>query len=808
MAEIKTNSEVQTTQEDPKLQQYNDKINDIQTKIDALDDISRLKTDTGAFNIGYVLNDSFKDTAIKAFKKAEELRKTEECEPESLTYCTYVKIVLDPEKVYSLSPKEWKAEDIVYLRYTDDYSSEDKAKEKISDSGVPGLDGKTPMKIYKTVSRELKASKEYKDVEKLIKNGRKAYKKYLDVIDDFEDLTDKKQSLEAERKEYIETKKTKKDKEKEAKQQAKDSKREVKTISEIIDKLEDFTVGPKAVMARDTNKFFAAQYTGTQDILKEYSKMGLLNDGETVKKQKEEYNKLKETLAPKVIEEAEKTLANFKEAVKTDKKAKPDYTAVKSAYDKYMEVSKPLFEGINAKKKEAVSNAKKSAKEERKKAKSKKGETDKKEFADNINPKTIQRLEELDTTGKGGLDGAQTSPEATTAAGDISKAQTTEALSDATVKSDKEEKKTPVKKYEDDNKWTDENIQKIQSKKSGLTEKQQQDATTDIGTVLATVSKNLVGAVVTNPALVGNINGMISSGTFNAQSIEGLGNAMLSDAVGTLTNALANTPGIESVDKAVDNAISATATIVTTATNIVPTIKELTTATVTTVSDELTNHVTTRVTGILDPSAINSQMTYFMSYYTKIYTQSADDLKKKLLSPGDAAISDSLNAKNEENKNAKMTNMTSKITELKNKSKDVVETTKSGITMVTTYINNGPDWVIKQLNTYTNFVISQTEKYIDYGADYVEEKRDMYIAMGGEYLGKLAAEKANMIQEQVIKKSLDYIEVKKKYATQVAMAAIMTAVQMVVSKLGPTVGIGLKAGVKLGMKQLLKTIGG
>ena len=197
MGEIKTNSEVQTTQEDPKLQQYNDKINDIQTKIDALDDISRLKTDTGAFNIGYVLNDSFKDTAIKAFEKAEELRKTEECEPESLTYCTYVKIVLDPEKVYSLSPKEWKAEDIVYLRYTDDYSSEDKAKEKISDSGVPGLDGKTPMKIYKTVSRELKASKEYKDVEKLIKNGRKAYKKYLDVIDDFEDLTDKKQSLEA-----------------------------------------------------------------------------------------------------------------------------------------------------------------------------------------------------------------------------------------------------------------------------------------------------------------------------------------------------------------------------------------------------------------------------------------------------------------------------------------------------------------------------------------------------------------------------------------------------------------------------------
>ena len=102
MAEIKTNSEVQTAQEDPKLQQYNDKINDIQTKIDALDDISELKTDTGAFNIGYVLNDSFKDTAIKAFKKAEELRKTEECEPESLTYCTYVKIVLDPEKVYSL----------------------------------------------------------------------------------------------------------------------------------------------------------------------------------------------------------------------------------------------------------------------------------------------------------------------------------------------------------------------------------------------------------------------------------------------------------------------------------------------------------------------------------------------------------------------------------------------------------------------------------------------------------------------------------------------------------------------------------
>lgn len=808
MAEIKTNSEVQTTQDDPKLTQYKDKIDAITEKINKLDDISAFTTDTGAFDIGYVLNDTFKKTAINAFEKAEELRKTEECEPESLTYCTYVKIVLDPEKLYSSSPKEWKAEDVVYLRYTDDYSSEAKAKEKISDSGVPGLDGKTPLKIYKTVSRELKASKQYKAVEKSIKNGRKIYKKYLDVIDDLEDLNEKKQRLEAERTEYIETKKTKKDKEKETKAQTKENKREVKAISEVVDKLEEYTVGPKAVIARDTNKFFASQYVGSPEVLEEYSKMGLLKDGETIKKQKADYNELKENLGPKVIEEANKMLVNFKEELKKNKKAKPDYTSVKNAYDNYMEVSEPLFEDIKAKKKEAFENAKKSAKEERKKTKASKGETDKKELGDNIKPETIQRLKELDTAGKGGLDGTPTSPEATVTTGAIPPAQTTEAVSNATVKSDETEKKAPVNKYEDENKWTDENIQKIKSRKSGLTDEQQQDATTDMGTVLATVSSNLVGAVVANPALVGNINGMISTGTFNAQSIEGLGNVMLSDAVGTLTNALVNTTGISSIEEAADNAISATATIVTTATNIVPTIKELSMATVTTVSDELTSHLTTRITGLLDPGVITSQMTYYMSYYTKVYTKSADDLKKKLLSPGDTAISNSLDAKNEENKNSKMTKITSKITDLKNKSQDAIELAKSGITMVTTYINNGPDWVIKQLSTYTNFAISQAEKYIDYGADYVEEQRDIYIAMSGEYLGKVVAEKANTVQEQTLKKSIDYIEVKKKYATQVAMAAIMTSVQMVVSKLGPLVGKGLKAGVKMGMKQLLKTIGG
>ena len=795
MAETKTNSQTQTS--DPKLQEFENKIKELEEKKNLISAYVTSYSIDGKFDMSPVIKE-LKTASETLLKKAKEIRNKEEGGDGKT--CTYVKVVRDPEPILTaISPREFTISDIVFYQYTEGYNTEDKQKEK-------NEAGKTPTKIYKTVKRTFENDDVYKGVEKTWTTYCKIYKSWLTYIDKYEDIEHEITTTKEKKEKYI------KKKEEDAynakvKAENKAASKEEKAINAVKNKLREYTAGPESIITYKTGDAFVRKFY-----------MGVLKyiDAETQKKEATAYDELKQ-LAEKVIKDSETVLSTFITEYKKDNTYKCDYTVIEISYKTYLGKSEPLFKEANEKKKEGVKKAETEAKEARKKEKvsdeaGKKAE--KKTLDDKVTPEMRAKMEAVDTNGKGSLEGSTGSTEAPSPEGKVDNNKATSAVVKGFTKQQNEEEKQEApaaepNKYEDEDKWTDENEAKIKSKKSsGGSSDSSDDPGMDMDMALANVASNLVGAVLTDPSLMQTVNGMASSGTFDSQSLQGMGNAMLASSVNTLTNAMMNTLGVGAIEEMADDALTATGTILTTATNIVPMIKELTVATVTTVTDELTSHVVEKVESILDPLAITTKIQEYTSYYTKQYTMSADDLKKKLLSPGDQAMENEQEEKTEQAKNDKMKNMTQKLADLKNKVQDGVAMAKGGVKMVTTYINNGPDWVIKQLSTYTEFAISQAEKYIDYGADYVIDQRDMWLAQTGEAIGKKIAEKANKKLEQTTKKALDYIEVKKKYATQVAMASIMTAIQIVVSKLGPMLGMALKAGAKMGMKQLLKTIGG
>lgn len=829
---VTTNSQVQTS--DPKLKEFEDKIQLLKEKQKLMSAYVTAYSYNGKFDMAPVIK-KLKSASNVLFSKAQEIRNKEEGHANEF-YGTYIKVVRDPEPILTaLSPREFTISDIVFYQYTEGYNSEDKQKQK-------NEAGKTPTKIYKTVKRTFENDDKYKEIETTWKGFCKTYKTWVTYIDKYEDIQKEINSVEEKKAKYKKKKeeeeynakvkaenKAKKEKEKQqaASQKAEDKLNNEKRVVAVHNKLKEYTGGANGpstfVKYKDADQYLEDLFYPMMFTIKyheEYVALGIDKKGLVYKEEAKDFELLKES-GQKIIDLADKILSEFKEAYTKDQKCPdPDYSEINGKFKTFKNSALALITecaDMKQKVEKAIGERQKSE-EVAKKARQNETVSDEAEkkseqktLEDNIPTETLAKLEEVDTNGQGTLEGSTGSTEAPTPEGTVDNTAATGAVTKAVTEQEKEAAKKEAQpepeKYEDENKWTPTNEAAIKSKKS-TTSDTSEEQTMDVDMALANVAGNLVGAVLTDPSLMQTMNGMASTGEFNAESLQGMGNAMLASSINTLTNAMMNATGAGAVEDIMNNAFQATNTILVTATNIVPMIKELTMATVTTVTDELTSHVVEKVESILDPMAITTKIQEYTSYYTKQYTMSADDLKKKLLSPGDQAIENAQEEKSEKAKSDKMVNMTVKITDIKNKVQDGITMAKDGVKMVTTYINNGPDWVIKQLSTYTNFAIMQAEKYIDYGADYVIDQRDMWIAQTGETIGKRIAEKANKKLEQTTKKALDYIEVKKKYATQVAMASIMTAVQIVVAKLGPMLGMALKAGAKIGMKQLLKAIGG
>lgn len=797
-----TNSEFQKT--DPKLQEYEDKISSLKEKLNLYSAYVTAYSYNGKFDMKPVIALVYEGSG-KVFEEAQNIRKNEEGGDGST--CTYVKVVRDPEPVLTaISPREFDISDVVYYQYTEGYNTEEKQKEKIKGK-------KTPKKIYTTVKRTLENDTVYKGLEEQWRSYCKIYANWLKYIDKYEDIQKEIESTNDKKEAYI------KKKEQDAynakvKAENKATTKKEKAVNAVKNELRKYTAGPKSIVSYKNGGAYLRNF---------YLNLVSFIDANVFKTEENTFDEQLKPKAEEVIVASNKVVSEYSVAYDKNVDAEANYDEVKDISKQYDDICKPFIKEINDNKNEAVTKKKQEqakAAQERKQEKASdkaKKKAEKKTLKDNIKPETTAQLEQADTNGKGTNDGAVGSTEATPKTGEdgtVDENGATKLVADRVTKEEEKEKEPPKQqedKYTDEDKWTNENVSKIKSKKSSSTSSEEGEAAVsevDMGMALANIAQNIVGAVLTDPSFAQTTNGMASTGTFDTQSLQGMGNAMLGSAQNVAMNAAMNALGVGAIEEMADDVLTATNTILVTATNIVPMIKDLTIATVTTVTDELTSHVVEKVEGILDPTPITSQIQYYTSYYTKLYTKSADDLKTELLNPGDQAMEQQQEETSEQAKNDKMKNMTQKLADLKNKVQDGIAMAKGGINMVTTYINNGPDWVIKQLNSYTEFAIAQTEKYIDFGADYVIDQRDMWIAQTGEAIGKRIADKANKKLEQATKKALDYIEVKKKYATQVAMASLMTAVQVIVGKLGPMIGMTMKAGVKLGMKQLLKTIGG
>ena len=229
---------------------------------------------------------------------------------------------------------------------------------------------------------------------------------------------------------------------------------------------------------------------------------------------------------------------------------------------------------------------------------------------------------------------------------------------------------------------------------------------------------------------------------------------------------------------------------------------DITTVTITKIGMAVTDMIVDSTGEILDPAPIIDGITYYTTYYLQVCTEGADKLLQGLMSSQDEMMKNALEDADSSDKDKKIAEIQKKLNDMKEKTAGIVDKAKGGVEMVTSYIENGPDWVVDQLNSYCGFALGEAQKYVDYGVDYVTSMRDQYIQYIGELIGTKLAATINDSVKKNLEKQLSLVKIQAKTIIMKAMCLLMTAVQIIVALLGPMLGKLVKMGVQMGLKAL------
>lgn len=204
---------------------------------------------------------------------------------------------------------------------------------------------------------------------------------------------------------------------------------------------------------------------------------------------------------------------------------------------------------------------------------------------------------------------------------------------------------------------------------------------------------------------------------------------------------------------------------------------------VTITTNELIAYMKDKTTDLLSLDKIQNVLADSVTYWTK----------EKLLSPGEILEKIATKDIDKENKKRQtqiqkeqMSNIKTTITDGVGKIKEFTENTlnslDSGLSTITAYITQGPDWVITQANTYVGVAINKVESFISTQTDFLERSRDAAIDSLGNALGTMAANIVNTVALNAAKKAKSEAE-KLISITQTKVLNVITKAIMIVRQL-------------------------
>lgn len=204
---------------------------------------------------------------------------------------------------------------------------------------------------------------------------------------------------------------------------------------------------------------------------------------------------------------------------------------------------------------------------------------------------------------------------------------------------------------------------------------------------------------------------------------------------------------------------------------------------VTITTNELIAYMKDKTTDLLSLDKIQNVLADSVTYWTK----------EKLLSPGEILEKIATKDIDKENKKRQkqiqkeqMSNIKTTITDGVGKIKEFTENTlnslDSGLSTITAYITQGPDWVITQANTYVGVAINKVESFISMQTDFLERSRDAAIDSLGNALGTMAANIVNTVALNAAKKAKSEAE-KLISITQTKVLNVITKAIMIVRQL-------------------------
>lgn len=231
-----------------------------------------------------------------------------------------------------------------------------------------------------------------------------------------------------------------------------------------------------------------------------------------------------------------------------------------------------------------------------------------------------------------------------------------------------------------------------------------------------------------------------------------------------------------------NNSMLAVNTAVDTVKNIEKISKELVEISVKKVTNELLSYIQDKQTQILSFDGVLRRLGERTLAYTKENLLSPADILSKVTQKQDEVLE-----KNEEKKkNENIANLKNTVTEKFGKAKDVVNNTinsvQSGVSTITAYVANGPDWVVSKLNSYIGLIIDKSQGFIDNTANAIEGVKNSAIDALAHSIGLSAAEKINRKAERVAAENIAKAE-KLLVQTQLKAMSLITKALMIVREL-------------------------
>lgn len=291
----------------------------------------------------------------------------------------------------------------------------------------------------------------------------------------------------------------------------------------------------------------------------------------------------------------------------------------------------------------------------------------------------------------------------------------------------------------------------------------------------------------------------------NIISVEELGTDVLTSMEGAAMNVINSSGELANVMDLANTAMNGYETVKNLIKQIPELIPELVLSAVDIITNGILQSIKSNLEAILDPQAIMSQLGYFTTYYTKLYTKGAGAIMSELAMAKDALGSMQLDNINEQEK-AKKEEKLKKHKERIEKCKEYATYAQSAVEAIVYYSTEGVPMVQKLMSTYCQWIVKKADKYITMGADWLIDRRDEFIEDCGEKIGKKAADAINKAVEKASNDKLSAAAVKAKAGLLQGMAMLMMGVQIAVAQLGPLLGKILKIAIKIAIDLIKKQI--